>query len=1422
MKKRLIAWILSIVIVLTTVFSGECLVNADVSTDKSTVTVYFTLSEDGQFVTGNDENETVLAHVPVTISYYDLAEYGMEDFYRYEADSFENGGEYIGTEVIEQPTLLHLFIKMLEEYYLADGTDLIVNDGEQDALSISGSPTSLYMTRFWGHDENLMYYVDHKYPLQASGWGSTSDYILLEDGMEIDVAMFSDWDFYHTGAFAYFTGNGIESSAPSQFDISVDQEISLTMRATATNAAYDGNSSFSGQPMGGETVVYCRSEQAVADYTNDNWQQAEEVTDENGNITLSFSEPGTYYVSSTSLYENFQLSSGNACVAPPIAVINVTGDSEKESDTEIDYQGKLVSGVTFSNGVSAVSPEYKLDSEFANGQKEYIVTIPDYESNVCIKAQLYEAAPERTSIKVSYCDTEGVNRELNITGNDALGKKLTRLINEGIDVNTLTLEAVCENSESEDVTEIYQFDVKRQLSLADISINNEDSGNEIILSPSFNRGITEYTANITANTKSINLNVQAFQNADYEILVNNQTPDNEGNISISFNDDLQETIVIVVNYPQCAQKTYTITVNKTGLVSAEIQLMQDSVIQVENSSGEKILRYKAEDSSYVLENLSEGQEYTYTITKYGYNALTGSFIAQSGLRINGVLTKAADNETIDMGIAAQWSNFRGNNNNNGITGSLTPTDYTNAQLYWAKKVGTGFGSGAPSSPILVDDCLVYTTATTIVKVDTITGEVIASGNMIRTSAFNITPPTYADGMIFVALASGTIQAFNAETLESLWVYQDSLFGQPNSPISYCDGYIYTGFWNGETGNANYVCLSVTDENINDETESKTATWTYKHKGGFYWAGSYACSHFVVVGTDDGSMSGETGNSSVLVFDPLTGNVIDRYDEVKGDTRSTICFDEETGRYYFTSKGGGFYAMEISQEGTIQEVESIDLGSSSTSTPVVHNGRAYVGVKGEEQFGVNSGHHIAVIDLNDMDIAYTLATRGYPQTSGIATIGYEEQDGYTYVYFVDNYEPGKIRVLKDKPGQTQAIITRDSEYEDENDYNVLFSPKGEQANYAICSLIADEYGTLYFKNDSAYMMALGSKITKIEVTKQPDKVNYKVGETFDASGMVVTASYANGTTRDITKYVTYDSKKLTADMSDVEIRFEYVAYNDELATYESFEPLIDTVNITVNNETAISGAQEVVSKIDAIDTTITLDSKEKIKAARKAYDSLSSSLEQYVTNYTKLTTAEKAYSQLITKYFSEHKVSLVVSLQSYQKVLIQWQTVSYADGYIVYRKEKKTGTYKEIYRTTAKSYTDTTVLLGTKYYYKVLPYVTLGEWDGTTISGVSGEVSITPLLKAPKGIKLKVTKKKTVRIRWKKVSKASGYVIYRSKKKSGKYKKIKVIKSGSVKVFKDKKVKTNKKYFYKVRAYRTVNGKKVYGKYSVCRKIKVKG
>ena len=88
-------------------------------------------------------------------------------------------------------------------------------------------------------------------------------------------------------------------------------------------------------------------------------------------------------------------------------------------------------------------------------------------------------------------------------------------------------------------------------------------------------------------------------------------------------------------------------------------------------------------------------------------------------------------------------------------------------------------------------------------------------------------------------------------------------------------------------------------------------------------------------------------------------------------------------------------------------------------------------------------------------------------------------------------------------------------------------------------------------------------------------------------------------------------------------------------------------------------------------------------------------------------------------------------------------------------------------------------------------------------------------------KAKALKNHKATVSWKKVSKANGYEIYRANKKAGKYKKIKTIKKAKTVKFTDKKLKKGKKYFYKVRTYKTVDGKKVYGKWSSVAKIKAK-
>ena len=84
-----------------------------------------------------------------------------------------------------------------------------------------------------------------------------------------------------------------------------------------------------------------------------------------------------------------------------------------------------------------------------------------------------------------------------------------------------------------------------------------------------------------------------------------------------------------------------------------------------------------------------------------------------------------------------------------------------------------------------------------------------------------------------------------------------------------------------------------------------------------------------------------------------------------------------------------------------------------------------------------------------------------------------------------------------------------------------------------------------------------------------------------------------------------------------------------------------------------------------------------------------------------------------------------------------------------------------------------------------------------------------------------SKKRNVKIKWKKVKGADGYQIYRSTKKKKGYKCVQTITKGSTLSWKDTKVRNGKNYYYKMRAYKKNGKNNVYTKYSKVKKIKVK-
>ena len=52
----------------------------------------------------------------ITVPYFDLSQYGLDEFYRYHTANGE--GEYVDNNIVERPTGLHLYIYLLERYFI--------------------------------------------------------------------------------------------------------------------------------------------------------------------------------------------------------------------------------------------------------------------------------------------------------------------------------------------------------------------------------------------------------------------------------------------------------------------------------------------------------------------------------------------------------------------------------------------------------------------------------------------------------------------------------------------------------------------------------------------------------------------------------------------------------------------------------------------------------------------------------------------------------------------------------------------------------------------------------------------------------------------------------------------------------------------------------------------------------------------------------------------------------------------------------------------------------------------------------------------------------------------------------------------------------------------------------------------------------
>lgn len=193
-----------------------------------------------------------------------------------------------------------------------------------------------------------------------------------------------------------------------------------------------------------------------------------------------------------------------------------------------------------------------------------------------------------------------------------------------------------------------------------------------------------------------------------------------------------------------------------------------------------------------------------------------------------------------------------------------------------------------------------------------------------------------------------------------------------------------------------------------------------------------------------------------------------------------------------------------------------------------------------------------------------------------------------------------------------------------------------------------------------------------------------------------------------------------------------------------------------------------------------------------------------------------YSEVISGVSNLNTVEIFsLTVNGYDSLKIRFSAIQGATGYEIYRGVKKNGTYRKIATTKNTGYLDKGLTTGLTYFYKVCA---IREENGT----VARSEYSTPIWKSPKvskvyGFYAVSIQKKTTDINWSPVDGASGYIVYRCSKRDGTY-----TKAGRTTetTFVDRNQKSDTTYYYKVRAYRYVNGKMKYGDWSGIKKVTV--
>ena len=179
--------------------------------------------------------------------------------------------------------------------------------------------------------------------------------------------------------------------------------------------------------------------------------------------------------------------------------------------------------------------------------------------------------------------------------------------------------------------------------------------------------------------------------------------------------------------------------------------------------------------------------------------------------------------------------------------------------------------------------------------------------------------------------------------------------------------------------------------------------------------------------------------------------------------------------------------------------------------------------------------------------------------------------------------------------------------------------------------------------------------------------------------------------------------------------------------------------------------------------------------------------------------------LYAKWASTTPAAVKAASASYTSVKVTWSAVPGAAGYQVYSATSSAGPWTLKGTVTTPSFTNTGLVTGKSYYYKVRSYNAAKVY-----SAYSAVVSARPIPPSPSSVKAVAASYSSVKVSWGAVSGATRFEVYRATSSSGSYT---LVGTTTATSFTNTGLRTGSPYYYKVRCYHLEGSVKVYSAFS---------